>query len=288
MSDVRKFLVFKSAREVYSGVTRHYLDLFSSAPLAIAAYVAGVLIFSYVSGNATRTGMSQEEPGSAMMQAWGHHVWLVPIIIILVTVGVLASAVRWHRFVLLGERHRAGWGSYENGYLWSSLKIGFSIFGVILVGALLVVFTSAISKSYGELASGVKTVSFILLIVAYFWLFIFVTRLSLALPDVALGGKGALGQAWDRSRDNGWRLLGYWILVQAAVGIGAKIIDVIVFALISQVLDAFTANIVATVVTLPVSIYVLMIGVTMLSVAYREIVGLPADSGGPDAERVAA
>ena len=284
MKDIKKLPVLKSVREVYSGVTRHYLDLLFSAPLAVAAYAAGVVIFSYVNGTASKSGMSQEEIGSAMLRAWQHHGLLLFIAVVLVSVAILASAVRWHRFVLLGERHRAGWGQYENGYAWCSLKIVFSILGLILSGAVLVSLAIVVSKSGGEIASEIKTLGYLALIIAYIGLFIVMTRLSLALPDVALGGRGKLGEAWNRTSGNSWNMLGYWVLVQAIVGIGASLIDMAITALIGSQFDTFTTNMVVAIITLPVSVYVLMIGVTMLSVAYREIVGFPQGGDTGEAE----
>src|SRR3546814_2307166 len=105
---------------------------------------------------------------------------------------------------------------------------------------------------------------------AYIGLFIVMTRLSLALPDVALGGRGKLGEAWNRTSGNSWNMLGYWVLVQAIVGIGASLIDMAITALIGSQFDTFTTNMVVAIITLPVSVYVLMIGVTMLSVARSE------------------
>src|SRR3546814_2432595 len=57
---------------------------------------------------------------------------------------------------------------------------------------------------------------------AYIGLFIVMTSLSLALPDVALGGRGKLGEAWNRTSGNSWKLLGYRVLVQAIVGRSEK------------------------------------------------------------------
>jgi hypothetical protein len=111
-----------------------------------------------------------------------------------------------------------------------------------------------------------------------------VARMFVAFPDAALGHSGSIVEAFTRTDDNMGRLLIYTVLIQIGalavslfVGLGTTIV---VNTLVQPAsLKALTfAMVGASVIYFPVFIFNLMVGITMLSVAYREIVGLPPDA----------
>lgn len=283
MDDVRKFPVFKSVGEVFSGVTRHYFQLLGAAFWGIAAYVVGILLLIYAIGAAAyRTVSSGAVASDSEVSAiFANLLTNVPLAIgavLLLIVGMLASAVRWHRFVLLGERSGPLFGAFELKYLWVVIKTTFVLICVgLLAGAIigLIAFVAQSVNVKGELGGALLIFG---VVAVYLFLIYVIVRLSVALPDAAMG-EGSIRKAWNKTRGNGWRLLGYTIIVQLISIIVMQIVSAVVnlaLGTASETAD-ITAILVSIAIQLPLYVYFLMIGVTMLSVAYREIVGLPGE-----------
>lgn len=287
MSDVRRLPVFKSVTEVYLGVTRHYFEMLYSAPVAIACFAVGILLGSYARGSVMNPKDSLLVPRlGTYFDAWSQHTLLMLAAMLLTTIGGFAFAVRWHRFVLLGERHRAGWGAYETGYLWSSARIFFATIAIIVVYYFLLSFVplfqlfDAVVPESVILPVRLMILTWVLKGGMFCCLLPVLSRVSLALPDVALGGVGSIRQAWSRAKGNGWRLFACWILI----GVSTRTVAILIWRgsalVVGKRFDAPVGKLVLAVINLPVSIYLAMIGITMISISYREIVGYP-DEGSP-------
>lgn len=295
MNEMRKLQVFRSVGEVYSGVTRHYFDLIFSAPVATILYLAGMGAFMVINASATvqteaLEGLKGAELLNAQWVIWTKFgVW--PVLSLLAAgIGALSAAVHWHRFVLLGDRDGALWGRFETRYLWTWVKIILAFAGLMILVAIVAsaLFYVAFGLNpnqgvSGPIVSVAKILAIIGLVVSYLFTVMWILRVSLALPDAATGGLVGIRTAFAKSSGNGWRLLGYALLVQFGVGLGYALAQIGAAFVLQRVLpqetpgSLFTAEAIAALVCLPVTLYVAMIGVTMLSVAYREIIGLPGE-----------
>lgn len=178
-------------------------------------------------------------------------------------------------------------GSGQTRYLWTSLKLTLVLLFAVFVLAMLVMFAaiggSNVAGFHTEAGKSVgSTLAFIAIGLAYIALGYYVFRFSLAFPDAALGQGGSISEAWTRTEGNGWRLLIYGLLVQtpssAITWIGGFVIGVVVKTVLSLA-GVATPDLtmkIGMVFILPIMLFQWMVTVTMLSVAYREIVGLPS------------
>jgi len=119
-----------------------------------------------------------------------------------------------------------------------------------------------------------------LLFVGYALMLAFVIRLMLALPGAAVGaGKGVI-ETLRASGGNMWRIAGYTLLIYVPFTIGVVLIQYIVAAALDAADGAggVLGAVFAAIVALAVYLYFVITQITMLSVAYREIVGLPDDA----------
>jgi len=270
----KKLQVIRSAKEVFSGVTRHYFDLLRSAPVASFAYLLGVAIFGYITDQPA--DLPRKEANDAMMQAIVQQLPLAMAASFLTLAGFIAAAVRWHRFVLLGERGGPLWGRFEVRYLWTGFKLILCGCLLAIVGGLLLFLVSFNGEAAGGLAGGQvsKILAACIMIAIYFGFTVWLIRVSVAFPDAALGEGGSIGAAYRRTTGNAWRLLGYSLIVQIPLSVVVALVQMALAGAFAALLGA-SAKLVVTVLMLPLSLYVAMIGITMLSVAYRELVGLP-------------
>jgi hypothetical protein len=270
----KKLPVIQSAREVFSGVTRHYFDLLRSAPLASLAYLLGAAVIGYITD--TPSDLPRKDANGAMVEALVQQWPLAMAAGLLAAAGFVAAAVRWHRFVLLGERGGPLWGRFEARYLWTLIKL--TLCGVLIMSAVMLFFVLssylfAFSKEFLSEKVGV-TILVGALMAVYVWLFALFLRASIAFPDVALGKGGSLNAALNHTTGNSWRLLGYVLLIQIPLGIGVGLAQMAIAGALGALIGS-SAKIITILLMLPISLYVAMIGITTLTVAYRELVGLP-------------
>tara|TARA_R110000824_G_scaffold366730_1_gene555406 strand:- start:1524 stop:2240 length:717 start_codon:yes stop_codon:yes gene_type:complete len=210
--------------------------------------------------------------------AGGVALQVLPIINIIA--GAIA-AVRWHRFVLLGEGANGTPGQVqpvrkEDGkYLWSLLKVTLIAALAVMLAIGIIAGIIAASKMLDGnqvLIAPVTLISF----VGYFWAIGLFLRLSLALPDAAMGGEGKVFALFARSAGNTWALAGALLLI-GLVAFGG----VILWALISYAVISAGASLISILIVamlyLIFSFFFLMTQITLLSVAYREIIGLPSN-----------
>lgn len=183
---------------------------------------------------AVRVVGSLVEPASAALFGWA-----------LVNFGLtLILAVVCHRIVVLGTQSVAGfpivwWTWRETRFLGWSLGIGL-IAGLVMLPAL------SVSQS-----------PWLLIPLLLPGLYVF-SRLALVLPIVATDGVAGLGKAWDLSRGNGLRLVAVVTLLPFSLEVVVAWLprpDVLVLDLLLIFAE----------------LYVFVVGVAALSMAYREL-----------------
>jgi len=272
---MKRLAVFRSAAEVFSGVTRHYFQLLFAAWPAVLCMFAldfaqdwGVRYF----GPVTEAQEAGAAARSAAEQAQG-SVWQSPLVMISIGYMLLSwligavAAVRWHRFVLLGEggdkaRHVR---REDLDYIWTTLRLwGLMILTVVALGVL-----------WNLVPQDIRLPVLAICIVAVLPPLMCI---SLALPDAAMGYGGGIMGVFEESAGNGFRLLGLFFLT---VLLPVLPLAAIVFAIAPHALffeetfGYWGSYALISGVGSFLSLYVLMLNITALSVAYREIIGLP-------------
>lgn len=289
---MRKLPVFASVGEVLSGVTRHYFQLLFAAWPAVLVLLAaaGLLVWVYDSiGYFAAFTANDGGPDLAAIAAAaelinaGGNVWKVYGAQLLMALASAVAAVRWHRLVLLGEGANGDGGVIglrrEDGtYLFALLKI------VLLAACGLVLFIPATLLLAMTDSVAIKIAASFLFPFLYFMAIGMWLRLSLALPDASVGAGGRVFAVFRASSGNTWRMLGVSLLLALI----AIIVIIAIFALVGAAgfasVSSSPAILAATVVIyLAVYLYFLMTQITMLSVAYREIVGLPGGQAAQEA-----
>lgn len=290
---MRKLPVIRSVGEVFSGVTRHYFELLGVAAFPILAtlivmMLSGFLLWDTDLARWYMTLASQPMAEEPPLPPSDPGAWLLVFVsIILIGLFFAASAVRWHRFVLLGERPGAGgaplaiWRGEDTRYIVVLLKLSF----VMLLAMLPVVFGSMLAGALmsGSESGAVTAVEGLLIFGLFLLLILLFVRISLALPDAAVSGRGAIRGIFERTEGNSWRLVGYNILVQLILMVVSLVYSLILTLIVSAIFADRTgggAMLATVLLNIPIYLYSSMVGVTMLSVAYREIVGLPGGGAG--------
>lgn len=297
---MRKLPVFRSVGEVFAGVTRHYFQLLFVAWPAVVLLLAGTAAFYWVlyqAGLYGLTGMEQtagapEDVLERYREAFAAYsiVAIVAVVLAMVLAQAIA-AVRWHRFVLLGEGASVPFRREDVQYVWTTLKILFFWFlflivlsAVVGVIAAIVIFAGAVL--FGDNAPSLAVlgpagiVLLPLVVVLHVFMLGIVMRLMLALPDAALGGgKGVLG-TFAATSGNTWRISGFALLIYLPVFILFAVVEGVTALALTSAADLIgsIAAMASAFISLALYLYFMMTQVTMLSVAYREIVGLPGDA----------
>lgn len=298
---MRKLRVFRSAGEVFAGVTRHYFQLIALtwSALLFIALSTGLYIHTFYQNGMNDVFALMQQDGVSPGQVFeryleaAHAVERDPLYYVAYLLFILASAVaavRWHRFVLLGE-NRAAFLRFEDArYLWTLLKLFLlSLLAIlILVGA-----TAGIVYVLGDLIEMPEQAKlppfagpliFVAVVALYIFIVGLVLRLMMGLPDAAVGQRGRIFRTFGLTRGNTWRLGGYAVLIGFLT-----ITGIIVLVLVLRYLGILVGiwqnplSWLFMVVFLIASyLYFLMLSITMLSVAYREIIGLPGDTAPAD------
>lgn len=285
---MRKLPVFAALGEVLSGVTRHYFQLLVAAWPAVLVLLAagGVVAWLYYSvGYFAAFAADEGKPDLAALEAaaialtTGNNRWISYGAQILLAVASAVAAVRWHRLVLLGEGANGEGGVVplrrEDGiYLFALLKIVLlCICGMILFSVIALAMSMTGSKA-------LNVVIGLILVFFYFLAFGLLMRLMLALPDASVGAGGRVFATFRASEGNTWRLVGFVMLLGFLT---STALVVAIFAIgaaanaagITSVSGSPVFIALSVIVGLAIYLYFVMAQVTMLSVAYREIVGLP-------------
>jgi len=293
---VRKLPVFRSTAEVFAGVTRHFFELLRLALVPIVLsfgifFAAAVWMndpelvqWAFVSELPVEAEPSDtpattdEEPSRVLF-------YLAVLVSYLVYV---PAVVRWHRFVLFGEgsaSHMLRWE--DTRYLIVAVKLAIAFMFFLIPAAILAMGIGwigekliAISELGDDALVTPQNVAFAAaVIVGYIVATAIFFRLGMALPDAAAGGKGRIEDMIERTRGNTWRLIWLNTFILVGMGVLAAVYDVVVnFVLELEALSGMPLFVLAMLLNVPLVLYVSMLSVTMLSVAYREIVGLPDDA----------
>lgn len=295
---MRKLPVFRSVREVLSGVTRHYFQLLAAAWPAIFILIAAssVTVWNYYSSGYLEAAMTvQDQSDIAQLEALQREIYsgangfLILLMTLVSAVASAVAAVRWHRLVLLGEgvggsRQNIKFVRVEDGaYIGAAIKIALvGVVALLLVGALVAVPVMLLGAE--NIRGVLSSVIAVLVLATYFWLISLFMRLMLALPDASVGQGGRLRAVFKASTGNGWRMLALALLLGVVTIIGLIVALFLLGLAVGLLLRAddgvsLVAIIGGVVVYVAAYHYFLMTQVTMLSVAYREIIGSPPMQG---------
>jgi hypothetical protein len=296
---MRKLPVFRSVGEVFSGVTRHYFQLIVAAWPAAILITIGVALYVWAYGEAgfgemivlMQSGASPEEIAAAAeavdQAAMGPTYFAATVLLMLASA---VAAVRWHRFVLIGEHSGMLLRREDFRYIWTFIKVMLLYFLLILFGVFLVIGLQALSgESMKAGNAGVvgflEMAAVVLIVVGYLYAFGVLLRMMLALPEVSVGGRGKVFSILSASEGNTWRMLGYGLVIVLAYGLIALGLALVLSLLAAVLGGGALLTVLIAAAGLGAYFYFLMLQITMLSVAYREIVGLP---GGHEGEATVA
>ncbi|WP_072682273.1 hypothetical protein [Arcobacter sp. LA11] len=116
----------------------------------------------------------------------------------------ITIAITTHRILLLGQDSIPPWGLFKFGgrefsFLITSIAIGLTIGVVVLFGAIPMMFMPE------------SIIPQIILVIAVFFATVFFSRLSLALPSIAINKEISISDAWDYTKN--YKLLTYFTIV---------------------------------------------------------------------------
>jgi len=278
----RPLPILASVKEVYSGVTRHFFQLIKAAWLWLLIGVAAMIWMGYSAETSGLSRMTPEAMQTANINAGA--IVQIMIAIVIYVVATAGAAVNWHRFVLRGEYAQDSEADVTSSalrYVWVTIKIALIYVLLFSIFIAAVTLAGSLSGASGPAGSIVALLMGLIGAALLLATILVVMRLSLALPDVALGGKGSLRDMFARTANHGMQLLGYALLIFLCLFVVIIAASFVLSLLLIAVMGAEMiqtptpeTQIIMQIVQLPVTVFTMMIGVTMLSVAYREIIGL--------------
>ncbi len=283
---MKKLPVFASVREVLSGVSSHYFQLILASWPAILLLLAAFGTMNYLGADFMEASQKndREATKAALEHLFSGGTGLVLILVLLLFVLTSAiAAVRWHRFVLLGEGADRGYGQIrilrgeDGSYIWTSIKLGLVYLLFAVAVGIFVVLGASIAHAIGggeEKGSGASMLLFLGITIIYLGVLLVFFRLMIALPDAALGQGGRVMEAFRRTRGNSWRLLGAFLILLVTAAI-LMVIAGLVLGALSGI--GLVGTVIGDILYAGVYLFTLMVQITMLSVAYREIVGMPGE-----------
>ncbi|MEP1904864.1 MAG: hypothetical protein ABJJ29_14755 [Nitratireductor sp.] len=288
---MNKLPVFASVGEVLSGVSRHYLQLVYASWPAILVLLLSFGAMNYLGADFYKASLAddQEAVKAAIEHLFsgGSGLGLIALLLLFMLASAVA-AVRWHRFVLLGEGTRGGYGQIpalrgeDGSYVWTWIKVMLLYLLLILVFMILMVIGAGFARAVSggeDLAGAAKAVLFLSITVVYLVVLTVFIRMMVALPDAAVGGRGRVIETFRRTKGNSWRLLGAFLLLLLTAFILMLVASFVMGAL---GMLGLAGTVIGGIVYAAAYLFSLMIQITMLSVAYREIIGLPEDPRSPE------
>ncbi|MBX3505920.1 MAG: hypothetical protein KF895_10615 [Parvibaculum sp.] len=287
---MRKLPVFRSVGEVFAGVTRHFFELLRIAlvPVALSFGVFAAAAFWVDDPELVRWTLSielPEETGLDETDALAEEDKRSRAIMF--GLAVLASyliyvpaIVSWHRFVLYGEKTSSLLRWEDMRYVISVIKIALAfLFFLIPMGIAVAGIVWLAQKipglEEGALLSPAGISAAAAIAAGYVIATGLLMRMSLALPDASIGGKGGIEDMIDRTRGNTWRLVGFNTLILLAMLPISVLYGFAAEFVMGLEIGGLSPTLLAALINMPLTLYLSMLSITMLSVAYREIVGLP-------------
>jgi len=207
--------------------------------------------------------------------------------LVIVVLASIFFAVRWHRYILLGETASPPFSSHRH-YVWVLVKVAlvYALFSYALmyVGFIwpthaMVDFATQHSISLAFVGMAGVALRVLRGVVSS----AVSMRLWLVLPDAALTGRRKVFATFMASQGNTWRL----VICYFAIHI-CRVASFIALCFLCGVVPAASlesygklegaiAFSALFVFGLPLYLYLLMLEVGLVSVAYREIIGLPGN-----------
>lgn len=238
----RKLDIFGTVSEAYGGSWRHLGEMVR------LIWFPGLLYLIFSTASAFVNVESQFFVAFALEMA---SLFLWPVI-----------AVAWHRFILLGDVSTGtvhfSFGRREALFLLVSVIL----FLLLAPGVALTIVTGQIQE--GSTSTLLSFFGLLLLLVSIY----FFVRLTLLLPAVSIGDPLDPRLVLERTRGNFWRLVAVFLAVAVPL--------VVLAILFGGLLQGGAVMQVAAVIGLAlVSIFFAVVNVAALSIAYRELIGLP-------------
>ncbi|MBX3446852.1 MAG: hypothetical protein KF765_08855 [Parvibaculaceae bacterium] len=301
----RKLPVFQTLREVIAIATGYYWSFLSAASGLVAILGMGIGLYVWsayragVDNIATILGLGipgerGENPFTIFIPRMSSPEFWAGVALIWVASAFLA--VKLHRFVLLKDGADDPRDVVYGEYIWTTIKISLVIL-VLAIGIIIVPGYWLLSLLVEFLLQNPRTENHVWLAGQIFTNFAGVlvslvsVRVLLALPAAAVGGHAGVFHAFIAAHGNTWRLILCGLVVH-----GLDVALTFTLAVVCAVVSGFSPGeygklagaagfLAFFILGLPFFLYLLMVEVALLSVAYREIVGL---AGGHEGEATVA
>ncbi len=271
--------VFKTVTGAYAFVWQARKDFVSLAlPLVVAVAIVGAL-YGWLWPPVFAT--TPEEIEAAMANRWDGAM-LVGLLFAAIYVAVfIMFAVAWHRRYLVPDelttvRAALRWGWRQTRFLLLTIAVGLiaalafavSLLVISLVGAFLL--RDAGQTAIGGLAFAALVIAVGLVVLSIYG------RLSMWFPSTAVDHRMSLRECWAFSRGNGWRLALIIVLVAIPMVLLALLVNVpMMLAVIGAGLFySLTVQLVVSLIQLGISFIMTAVGVSALSIAYRELMAM--------------
>ncbi|MEQ8268043.1 MAG: hypothetical protein RH982_12665 [Parvibaculum sp.] len=302
----RRLPLARTISEVFAGATGNYVAFLSIVRIQVFFVVLGLALIvwsGYRAGigdvpNMLRLGLPGE-PGryvlGMLISRMSSFEFYAGVALAFVSSAIVA--IRLHRFILLADTKPPPLAAYRR-YAWTLTKVAlvYGLFGFFVYYVLTLLMLPAQVDYVMEHRGSLLVV----------WIFNLVfglvrtvlasavsMRLSLALPDAATEGRGRVISTFVASHGNTWRLVLCDLAVRCArllllwgLALGCGAVSGSFLEEFGK-LEGATAFVVLLVLGAPLYFYLLMLEVGLLSVAYREIVGLPGSREGQPASEPA-
>jgi hypothetical protein len=213
-----KLRVFTAVGTTFAFLVQHGLDVLRVIWLPTVLQLAGYLLLmpSYLS---TTTMLGADPPADAA-ETWARLAPVIALPVMFVILSVALTVMMFNgltRLVVTGEKPRGPflmrWGADE----WRVLGGWALLFLIILALEVAIVVVGFLIRGIMALGPGpgviLSIIAFIVILVIGVWICV---RLSLLVPATLIAGKIGLGVSWERTDDDFWNLLGFWLIFAVA------------------------------------------------------------------------
>ena len=268
---MQRLLIIPTLIEAYRFVWRERRDFVSLAfPLvAVLSLVGAALVWQ------ARPDEAPTEGGYPVALA------IVGLVLGLLSLAfVVMFSVAWHRKYLVA--HEAStvaaalrWSPRQTRFLWLVVGLGVIVTAVIFTGAIgpLLLVASASGGAPGPAVLFLLAPAVVGALLVY-------ARLSLLLPAAALDHYLRFRRCWELTQGNGWRLVLIIVLASLPIWTASAVISYVTNGIVgaTDLAGSLSANFLAMLIDQATGFVGIAIGVSVLSIAYRQLV-----VGGPPA-----